>query len=66
MNEKLEELRSIIFGMDTFIGYWLDGISVSGAGDDDDVDFYAQADEYCNRALAIIEELAGGTLYGRQ
>ena len=57
MNEKLEELRSIIFKLDTFIGYWLDGISVSGAGDDDDVDFYAKADEYRNRALSIIDEI---------
>ena len=56
MKDKCAELMSIIYGMDELLEKWFDGeIASCCAADGEDV--YQMADDYRNRAIALIEEI---------
>ena len=56
MRDKIKELKAIIYGMDELIDRWFDGeIAYCVEADGDDI--YAKADDYRNRALAILAEM---------
>ena len=56
MRDKIKELKAIIYGMDELIDHWFNGEIASCMGADGD-DVYAKADDYRNRALAILAEM---------
>ena len=56
MNDKLNELRDIVYGLDELIGYWFEGIPASILGADG-MPVYEMADDLRNRALTIIQEM---------
>ena len=56
MRDKCAELMSIVYGMDELIGKWFAGeIASCCAADGEPV--YSMADDYRNRAIALIEEI---------
>ena len=56
MRDKCTELMSIIYGMDELLEKWFDGENASCCAADGE-DVYAMADDYRNRAIALIEEI---------
>lgn len=56
MRDKCAELMSIIYGMDELLEKWLVGENARllAAGGED---VYQMADDYRNRAIALIEEI---------
>lgn len=59
MTNMLEELRNIIYSMDTLIGHWMDGYNADCWESDDGQSVYQVADNLRNRALSIIDQLSG-------
>ena len=56
MEDKCAELMSIVYGMDALLEKWFDGeIASCCVADGEPV--YSMADDYRNRAIALIEEI---------
>ena len=56
MRDKCAELMSIIYGMDELLEKWFDGENAACCAADGE-DVYRMADDYRNRAIALIEEI---------